>query len=537
MTYDVLLMHPPSIYDFRKRPLFPGPIAYTVSESTEQFVIPPVGMLSIADYLDRNGYKVLVDNLGERMVSDKAFDAERYIERTSARVYGIGLHWCVHSQGALEVARLCKKLHPDSLVVMGGLTATRFHEEIILKYDFVDAVIRGEAEEPFLQLMINLDKRRGVTDTPNATFRSDGGKVRQEPIMKPNPSLDEFEFTRLDLLEPKGSVYTASMPPHWSLPVCRGCIYNCATCGGSAYSYRTYLGREKPAFRSPRKIAEDLQRLSDQGVRLVFLFQDPRMGGRKYQEELIATLRKEKTQLEGLTMEFFKPADQDYVRDLSGIGVPITLTISPESGVDSTRMNHGRNYTNEGLLRTIEACQKYAVHLMVFFMLGLADETRETIEETWRLWKRISSIDQAARTGHSPGSVSYAFGPMVLLDPGSLAFDFPAKHGYRLISKNLEEYVKAMASPSWHQWVSYETKSLDRDSIVNLTLDSIERSIEIREECGIYGRLQAAKERLHYVDANRWVIKQVNRMMETPGESDRATTLESIRKALDRYGV
>jgi radical SAM superfamily enzyme YgiQ (UPF0313 family) len=401
----------------------------------------------------------------------------------------------------------------------------------------VDAVIRGEAEEPFLQFMINAGKGRGMTDTPNATYRSDGGKVRQEPLMKPKDSLDEFEFTRLDLLEPNGSVYAGGMPPHWSLPVCRGCLYNCATCGGSAYSYRTYLGREKPAFRSPRKIAEDLQKLSDQGVRLVFLFQDPRMGGRKYQEELITTLRKEKTQVDRLTMELFKPADQDYIRELSGIGVPITLTISPESGVDGTRMIHGRHYTNEALMRTVEACQKYRVHLMVFFMLGLADETRGTMEETWKLWEKISSVDQVARGARSPGSASYAFGPMILLDPGSLAFDDPAKYGYDLISRNLEDYVRAMASPSWHQWISYETKSLYRDSIVGLTIDSIERSIDVREKHGIYSRLQAARERLRYVDGCRWAIEQVNRIERDSEEVGKAGAFESLRKALDRYEV
>jgi hypothetical protein len=51
MGYDVVLIHPPAIYDFREKAIFPGPIAYTVGESTEQFMIPPVGMLSIADYL------------------------------------------------------------------------------------------------------------------------------------------------------------------------------------------------------------------------------------------------------------------------------------------------------------------------------------------------------------------------------------------------------------------------------------------------------------------------------------------------------
>ncbi|MDD4876210.1 MAG: hypothetical protein PHQ86_03650, partial [Dehalococcoidales bacterium] len=80
MHYDAVLIHPPSIYDFREKVIYEGPIALTVNDSTRQFIIPSVGILSIADYLDRNGYKVMVDNLGERMISDKSFDVEKHIE-------------------------------------------------------------------------------------------------------------------------------------------------------------------------------------------------------------------------------------------------------------------------------------------------------------------------------------------------------------------------------------------------------------------------------------------------------------------------
>jgi radical SAM superfamily enzyme YgiQ (UPF0313 family) len=148
MDYDVILIHPPAIYDFRNKPLFPGALA-TVEHV--QFIEVPIGMLSIADYLDRHGYKVIIDNLADRMVNNKDFDAEEHIKNSSARIYAIDLHFQHHAQGAIEVAKLCKKLHPDSLVIIGGLTATRFHEEIILKFEFVDAVIRSEAEKPFLK--------------------------------------------------------------------------------------------------------------------------------------------------------------------------------------------------------------------------------------------------------------------------------------------------------------------------------------------------------------------------------------------------
>ncbi len=261
MTYDAVLIHPPAIHDFRKKAIFPGPIAYTVGGSTVQFIMPPVGMLSIADFLDRNGYRVVVDNLGERMVSSASFDVEKYIQNLSAKVYSIGLHWCVHSQGAVEIARLCKRLHPEAMVVLGGLTATVFHEEILRKYPFVDAVIRGEAEKPFLSLMRALEDRQDLINVPNLTFRDQAGGIVSVPLMKPDVDLDDYEFTRLDLLEPKRSIFTPGMYPSWVIPVCRGCTHNCVSCGGSAYSYRTYLGRDKPAFRSPEKIAEDLNKL------------------------------------------------------------------------------------------------------------------------------------------------------------------------------------------------------------------------------------------------------------------------------------
>ncbi len=528
MDYDAILIHPPAIYDFREKAIFPGPIAYTVSGSTGQFITPPVGMLSIADYLSRNGYNVLVDNMGERMLTSERFDAEMHIRNLSARVYAIGLHWCVHSQGAIEIARLCSKLHPDAMVVLGGLTATVFHEELVRKYEFVDAVIRGEAEKPFLLLMRALEQHKELEVVPNLTFRDGGGRIRSVPLMKPSVDLDEFEFTRLDLLEPKRSIFTPGMLPSWAIPVCRGCLHNCVACGGSAYSYRTYLGREQPAFRSPEKIAEDIRKLSEQGVQLGFLFQDPRIGGKEYWSRLLKTLQKEKIQLTQLTMELFGPANEEYIKELSKIEVPIVLIISSESGVDSVRRAHGRNYTNEELFRTIEICKRYDISLGIFSMIALANDTPETIRETWEGWEQICLMNLDGKA-----HVDYAFGPMILLDPGSLAFDLPTSYGYRLIFKDLEDYIKGMSLPSWHQWISYETKSLNRDLITKLTIDSLEYSINLRERCGFYSKFEADTARFCFVEAGKETIAVVNDAVNIRDERERLKRLKSFSEFLD----
>lgn len=520
MPYDAILIHPPAIYDFRKKTIFPGPIGYTVGESTDQFMIPPVGMLSIADYLSRNNYRVIVDNLCERMVTGEDFDVEEHIKSLSARVYAIGLHWCVHSQGAIEIARLCKQFHPEAMVVIGGLTATVFAEEVIRNHDFVDAVIRGEAEKPFLSLMQALEKNGELEEVPNLTFRDSEGKAVSNPLLEPDDDLDEYEFTRLDLLEPRGAIYSKDMPAHWMVPVCRGCLHNCVTCGGSAYSYRTYLGRKKPAFRSPEKIAEDIQKLSRQGIQFVFLFQDPTMGGKEYWKHLLAVLRKAEINLVQLTMELFGPVDEEYIKDLSKIGVPVLINISPESMVDDVRKAHGRNYTNKELFRTIDLCNKYGIATNIFSMIALAKDTAGTIKKTWGEWERICLLNQRFVRAGDGAPVFHSFGPMVLLDPGSPAFNFPDKHGYHILFEDLEDFIDGMSLPSWHQWMSYETRLLNRDSIVRLIIDSIEHSINLREKYGLFSQADAKAKRSYYVDVNRRVIDMVDHVMSLHSEGE-----------------
>ena len=318
MTLDVLFLHPLAIYDFRKLPLFYGPIAQTVPPSTPMFIAPPIGIVSIAEFLERNGISTRIVNLGDWMVYEENFNPELYIKKIDARIYAIDLHWAIHSQGAIEIAQLCKKYHPNSSVILGGLTATYFHTELMKKFPFIDAIIRGESEHSMLQLVNTDTSVKKLRTIPNLTFRDKkSGKIINSPLAKPVDTLDLFDFSRIDLIEPK---FTFSMTRWWNIPVCRGCTYNCIFCGGSAYSYAKYFHRDKPAFRSPEKILADLAFLKEQGIQSIFLFQDIRMGGKKYVRNFISNFQKEKLDFELLSLELFSPADNDFIQKIKRIG-------------------------------------------------------------------------------------------------------------------------------------------------------------------------------------------------------------------------
>jgi B12-binding domain/radical SAM domain protein len=537
-NYDVVLLHPPAIYDFRRKAIFPG-VSGTTAEQA-QFCKVPIGMLSIAEYLDRHGYKVIIDNLGDRMVRSNTFDVEAHLKDLSASIYAVGLHFLQHAQGAIEIARLCKKLHPGSLVILGGLTATRFHREILEKYGFIDAVIQGEAEKPFLQLLQAFEKGGKLTDTPNLTYRTESGEIKVSPLGPVSPDLDEFEFTRLDLLQPQTSIFDPLSLPRWSLEVCRGCIYNCAICGGSAYSYKTYLGREKPAFRSPAKIIEDIRSLNRQGIRIIGLYQDPRLGGESYRRELLRGLHSSDLNIDRLSIDLLAPADEAFIAEVASTGRPVTFHICPDSGCEGVRKLLGRHYSNEELLSTIRLCHKYLIPVTSFFSTGLAGENEENVSETWELMDRLSSMEQIMFTRSNSlgvGCSVHLGGPItgpVMLDPGSPAFDFPEKYGYKLLFRTLEEFIRAFSLPSWHQWINYETDLLKKEALVRLILESTALSIDQREAYELNGQAQAELDRQN-LKSGITALNEVNRISRLKKPDDIETELRALKQKLAGY--
>jgi radical SAM superfamily enzyme YgiQ (UPF0313 family) len=291
------------------------------------------------------------------------------------------------------------------LIIIGGLTATCFHEEIIQDYKFVDAVIRGEAEKPFLQFLRALDEHKTIMDTPNLTYRKSEGQICVTPLMTLSDDLDEFEFTRFDLLDPQTSVFSPGTALRASLITCRGCIYNCVSCGASAYSYNKYLGRQKPAFRSPKKITDDIRKLNKQGITQIGLYQDPRMGGKKYWKELIAALHSEDLEMERLSVDLLTTADEEFIKELSTIRTELILYMCPDSGSEEVRKLQGRKYSDKDILNTIKLCHKYHMPVVVFFSIGLCGDNKEIMEETWSLWDSICQLNKIALDNGGVGNI------------------------------------------------------------------------------------------------------------------------------------
>jgi len=178
---DLVLLHAPSVYDFRQKTILYGPVSDLIPPSPV-FEMYPIGFTSIAEHLERAGYRVRIVNLAVRMLNSRNFSVEKMIKRLRSPVFGIDLHWLVHCHGAIEVAKIVKKYHPEAKVVFGGLSSSYFYKEL-LRYPEVDYVLRGDStEEPFRQLMDCLINRREPEAVPNLVWRDSQGKLQENPF-------------------------------------------------------------------------------------------------------------------------------------------------------------------------------------------------------------------------------------------------------------------------------------------------------------------------------------------------------------------
>jgi len=155
-----VLLHAPSVFDFRRESILYGPISDVVP-SMPIFEMYPVGFTSMASYLEKHDYRVRIINLAHRMLRSTGFDPAKEIAGVRPRVFGIDLHWLPHAQGAL--------------VLLGGFSSTYYHEELIERPE-IDYILRGDStEEPLLQLMRELGNGGLLHDIPNLTWKDAAG--------------------------------------------------------------------------------------------------------------------------------------------------------------------------------------------------------------------------------------------------------------------------------------------------------------------------------------------------------------------------
>jgi B12-binding domain/radical SAM domain protein len=537
---DLVLLHAPSVYDFREESILYGPVSDLVP-STPVFEMYPIGFTTMAEYLERHDFRVRIINLAFRMLKSRRYNPEKVIRRQKPRAFGIDLHWMPHAHGAIEVAKLVKKHHPDTPVILGGFSSSFFHDELVARPE-VDFVLRGDStEEPLRLLMEQITAPNGggpaLAEIPNLTWQDAEGTIRANPITFSPPNLDHvlLDYSYVVKAVARYRDMASFIPfedwlryPVTAALTCRGCIHNCHTCGGSAATMENVYGRREVAYRSPESLAHDIKSIARWNRGPVFVLGDIRQAGMEYANTFLDKVKGVNDQL---MFEVFGPASRPFLEKMAEAAPKFTLEISPESHDETVRAAFGRHYSNAGLERTIAdaldvGCQRFDL----FFMIGLPHQTYDSVMATVDY---CETIMEKFNAGTDDPRVIPFISPMApFLDPGSKVFMNPEAYGYRLFYRTLEEHRQALVQPSWKYVLNYETQWMSRDEIVAATYEAARRFNRMKARYGLVSQEQAAATEARIEKAVR-LSHKVDEIMIVEDKARRFKLLRAIKPQVD----
>lgn len=481
-TSDIILIHPPYVFNKEKYAIFPMPWNLSHVGSSDYigrypigqaWNIEPLGFYTIKTFIETNSdYSVDIVNLAnlKHTVPESLIDKFKHlhmkdrsilsdlvetmypqkviadIPNLKADLFAVDLHWLNYSQGAIQILQLLKQFHPDSYTVVGGLTASYFKDEIMKTFSFIDFLISGDGCVPLLQLITQIKNKKEFSNIPNLSYRENG-------LVKKGPKryLSDFDFVR------DNDKSTSS------IPTARGCPLQCITCGGSRYAFKNICNYKEARVYSVEFIMKHLfnRAKEHQEEQLVFLIHDPFFTlGKKNWAILLDEIARNRLSIRFL-IEFFAPHSREDIYSIAEKAPGSTIHISPESMDAEVRTFHKQlKYTNRDLIMNMDVINSIDdLSMQVWFMAGLAKETRESIDRT------LSFIESYFKGLRNIEKNSIKYNELLFIDPGSFAFDFPDKCGYALINKSFVSHMESFEMPIFKYQINYRTGHQTRDQL------------------------------------------------------------------------
>jgi len=231
----------------------------TTEENVTSFMYPPLGLIALAAYLQREKHEVILCDSNIENTTTK--DILNLIKKESPQVVGLGA-MSVNISRAFKVAEAIKAYSEEIITVFGGIHTT-IEPAQVLQNPHVDFVVKGEGELTTAELLETLEaKSNDFEKILGLGFRR-GGKVFINPSRPLIENLDLLPIPAYSLLDIKKyrAPYT-SRTPFMIMMRSRGCPFECTFCG-----FKEMFGR-RFRVQSPQRSIEEVDYLVNKlGVR------------------------------------------------------------------------------------------------------------------------------------------------------------------------------------------------------------------------------------------------------------------------------
>lgn len=355
-----------------------------VTERIDHFFItsPPLSILTLATYLDAKGVDVRIIDMeldyglplnenGEKKLINHFID-DIFVEKIDWIGFSTTTH--DHCQASVNLALAVKEINPEIPIIFGGYQATITTEDLLKKYNCIDAVVVSEGERTSFIIHQRIVNGQSIftSKIENLAFRNNDGIMfsARGPLI----DLAKIPPLKFEFLE------NMDKYPIMSLLSSRGCPFNCAYCTEQIMRNKYRVEPMKKIARQV-KIMQELNSVRNMGIN------DPLFGINSKRTKQICQILKDANYSFAYETraDVFKPSMLPEIQKTGG--EVMLLGLESTSKDTLLRMN---KFVDESCYhqyiqnatKLIDMCFQHDVTPMLSLMLGYPGDTLIDLQST-----------------------------------------------------------------------------------------------------------------------------------------------------------
>eukprot|EP00873_Tetraselmis_striata_P003829 jgi/Tetstr1/424093/TSEL_014704.t1 len=284
---------------------------------------------------------------------------------------------------AEQTLQVAKEVVPNALRVLGGVHATFMYKQVLSECDSVDVIVRGEGEEIIVELMEAVRDGRWPADRnriKGLAFK-DGETIKATQAASTVKNLDAIT-PDWSLLEWENYIYVP-LGRRVAIPnLARGCPFTCSFCSQWKF-WRDYR------VRDPLKVVDEIEQLVNEHDVGFFILADeePTINRRKFIqfcEELIRRDLPRRVQWGINTRVTDIMRDKELLPLYRRAGL-VHVSLGTEAAAQLKLDQFNKETKVEENKEAIRLLREADIFVEAQFIVGLDNETPETLEETYKM--------------------------------------------------------------------------------------------------------------------------------------------------------
>jgi anaerobic magnesium-protoporphyrin IX monomethyl ester cyclase len=288
------------------------------------------------------------------------------------------------AERALQIA---KETCPDAVTILGGIHATFMYQQVLTEAPWVDAIVRGEGEEIIVDLLRVIDRGNWPAErhtVKGLAFHEDTADGPRIIATEAAPTVKDLDAITpdWDILEWKKYTYIP-LNTRVAIPnMARGCPFTCSFCSQWKF-WRDYR------VRDPKKVVDEIEGLYRRHDVRFFILADeePTINRKKFIafcEELIERGLNDHISWGINTRVTDILRDEQYLPLYRKAGL-LHVSLGTEAAAQLKLDLFHKETKVADNKRAVQLLREAGIVVEAQFIVGLENETVETLEETYRM--------------------------------------------------------------------------------------------------------------------------------------------------------